>query len=121
MAVPALIFEPVLANENGVRVPAPLTHQCRARLRGDTGIQGPAFLLEFSGQGLKPAPQGPARRALGLLLQLMGEGADQQIATEPLRRAGAMRLAPGKPQLGCRAIEELGNCTLDLDDICVRF
>jgi hypothetical protein len=29
----------------------------------------------------------------------MGEGADQQIATEPLRRAGAMQLAPGKPQV----------------------
>jgi hypothetical protein len=28
----------------------------------------------------------------------MGEGSDQQIATEPLRRAGAIQFARGKPQ-----------------------
>jgi len=32
-----------------------------------------------------------------LLLQLIGEGADQQIATEPERRASPMQLAPGNP------------------------
>src|SRR5690349_12186957 len=53
----ALIFEPVLANEDGVGVPAPLAHQCRAGLWGDTGIEGPAFLLESSSQGLQAAPQ----------------------------------------------------------------
>jgi len=41
----------------------------------------------------------------------MGEGADQQIATEPLRRAGAMQLAPCKPQFLRRPIEQFGNLT----------
>jgi len=44
----------------------------------------------------------------------MGEGADQQIATEPLRRVRAMQLAPGKPQFGCRPIEQFGNLAVDL-------
>jgi hypothetical protein len=47
----------------------------------------------------------------------MNEGADQQIATEPLRRAGAMRLAPRQPQFGRRAIEELANLAVDLGDV----
>jgi len=51
----ALIFETVLANEDGVGVPAPLTHQCRAGLRDDTGIERRAFLLESPGQGLQAA------------------------------------------------------------------
>jgi len=34
------------------------------------------------------------------LLQLIGEGSDQQIATEPLRRSGAMQLPPSKPSRG---------------------
>jgi hypothetical protein len=34
---------------------------------------------------------------MGSLLQLMGEGSDQQIATEPERRSSAMQLAPGNP------------------------
>ena len=81
-----LIFKPVLAYEDGVGVPRPLTHQCHAGLRHDTGITRRAFLLEFSGQGLQAAPQCPARPAGSTLLQLMSEGSDQQIATEPLRR-----------------------------------
>src|SRR6516225_8798788 len=90
----ALIFKPVLANKDGVGVPAPLTHQCRAGLRDDTRIERRASLLELSGQGLQTAPQCPARPAGGTLLQLLGEGSDQQIATEPLRWARAMQLAP---------------------------
>src|SRR5690242_8026744 len=81
----ALIFEPVLTNQEGVRVPAPLAHQCRAALRGDTGIEGPASLLEFSGQGPKAAPQRPVCPASSTLLELMGEVSDQQIAAETLR------------------------------------
>jgi hypothetical protein len=46
---------------------------------------------------------------MALLLQLIGEGADQQIATEPLRRSGAVQLAPGKPQFVRRPIEQLAN------------
>src|SRR5215470_403123 len=57
----ALIFKPVIANENGVRMPAPLTHQCRADFGGERGSERPAVLREFSGQGLKAAPQCPVR------------------------------------------------------------
>src|SRR5262249_5792374 len=79
-----LIFEPVLANEDGVGVSAPLTHQCRAGLQHDTGIEGRAISVQLSREGLQPAPQGPARLAMDPLLQLIGEGSDQQIATEAL-------------------------------------
>jgi hypothetical protein len=48
----------------------------------------------------------------------MGEGSDQQIATEPLRRARAMQLAPCKPQFLRRPIEQFGNLTVDLGDVC---
>ena len=47
----------------------------------------------------------------------MGEGADQQIATEALWRSGAMQFAPRKPQLLRRAIEQFGNLTVDLGDV----
>src|SRR5215472_14115328 len=93
----ALIFKPVLANENGVEMPAPPTDQSRADFRDERGIEGPALLRKFSGQGLKAAPQCPTRPTSSTLLQLMCEGADHQIATEPLRRAGAMQLVPGQP------------------------
>src|SRR5690242_4215567 len=112
----ALIFKPVLTNEDGVRVPAPLAHQCRAGLWGDTGIERPAF-VKFSGQGLQAPPQCPACPAGSTLLQMMDEASDQQVATEPLRRAGAMQLAPDKPQFGCRPIEQLANLTLELGGI----
>ena len=117
--MPSLIFKPVLAYEDGVRVPAPLTHQCRADFRDERGIEGPAFLRKFSGQGLKTAPQCPVRPASSTLLQLMGEGADQQIATEPLRRAGAMQFAPCKPQFLRRAIEQIDKMTVDLGDVLI--
>ena len=113
----ALIFKPVLTNEDGVRVPAPLAHQCRAGLWGDTGIEGPASLLECSGQGLQAVPQCPARPAGSTLLELMDEGSDQQVATEPLRRAGAMQLPPDKPQFGYRPIEQLANLAVELGNI----
>src|SRR5215831_6329075 len=113
----ALIFKPVIANENGVGMPAPLTDQSRTDFRDERGIKGPTFLRKFSGQGLKAPPQCPVRPASSTLLQLMSEGADQQIATEPLRRAGAMQLAPCKPQFLRRPIEQFGNLTVDLGGI----
>jgi len=113
----ALIFKPVIANENSVGMPAPLTDQGRADFRDERGIEGPASLRKFSGQGLKAAPQCPVRSASSTLLQLMGEGADQQIATEPLRRAGAMQFAPCKPQFLRRAIEQIDKMTVDLGDV----
>ena len=39
----ALVLEPVFVDKDSVRVPAPLTHQRRAGLEHDTGING-AFL-----------------------------------------------------------------------------
>jgi hypothetical protein len=59
--------------------------QCRAGLRHDTGSEGCTGFLELSGQGLQTAPLRPARPAMGLLLQVVGKGSDQQIATETLR------------------------------------
>jgi hypothetical protein len=69
----ALIFEPVVANEDGVGMSAPLTHQSRAGLQRDTGIEGGTAFFEISGQGAQTAPQGPARPAKDALLQIIGE------------------------------------------------
>src|SRR5215813_7120222 len=113
----ALIFKPVIANQNGVGMPAPLTDQNRAHFRDERGIEGPAVLRKFSAQGLKAAPQCPICPASSTLLQLMGEGADQQIATEPLRRAGAIQFAPCKPQFLRRAIKQIDKMTVDLGDV----
>src|SRR5215471_8874528 len=113
----ALIFKPVIANENGVGMPAPLTDQSRADFRDERGIEGLTFLRKFSGQGLKAAPQCPVRPASSALLQLMGEGTDQQIATEPPWRAGAMQFAPCKPQFLRRAIEQIDKMAVDLGDV----
>ena len=71
---------------------APLAYQGRAGLQHDTGIEGRAALLERSGQGLQALPQHAAGPAISLLLQLIGEGSDQQIATEARRRSGVVKL-----------------------------
>ena len=76
----ALIFEPVLANEDGMGVSAPVPDQSRAGLQHDTGIAWSAGFPRAC--GLQTAPQRPARPAMGALLQLMSEGSDQQIATK---------------------------------------
>ena len=100
-----LILKPVVANEDGVGVSMPLTNQCRAGLQHGGGIEGRAAPFALSGQRLQAAPQGPADSATAPLLQLVSEGSDQQIATNPKGRFGAMQLAPGKPQLLCRSIK----------------
>src|SRR5262249_12838068 len=71
----------------------------------------------FCGQVPQPAPQRRADPALGLLLQLVGESPDQQIAAETGRGIGAIQLAPGQSQLLPRPIEQLGNLAVDLGDI----
>src|SRR6516165_11964943 len=78
----ALVFKPVLANEDGMGVSAPVPDQSHAGLQHDTGIAANAGFPRTCGQVLQAAPQRPARPALGALLQLMGEDSDQQIATE---------------------------------------
>jgi hypothetical protein len=45
----ALVFEPILAYEDRVSVPAPLTYQGRAGLQRDTGIEGQSAFLHLSG------------------------------------------------------------------------
>jgi hypothetical protein len=52
-----------------------------------------------------------------LLLQLSGEGADQQIAAEPLRWSGAMQLPPGQPQFLRRPIHQFGNLEIHLGEV----
>ena len=79
----ALIFEPVLANKDGMGVPAPLAYQCRAGLQYDFGREGRAALLKPSSQALQTAPQRPARAAMDTFLNPMSQGSDDQIATEP--------------------------------------
>ena len=109
-----LILKPVVANEDGVGMSTPLTDQCRAGLQHDSGIEGRAALFESSGQSLQAAPQSPAGSAIALLLQLLSDGSDQQIATEPLWRSGTMQLAPGKTQFVRRSIGQFGNLAVDL-------
>ena len=82
-----VVFEPVLAREDGVGVSAPLPHQGRAGLHHNIGIDGTSAFLELSRQSPKAALQGAARAPMGALLQLIGEPPDDQIATE----------APGGP------------------------
>src|SRR5207237_3389914 len=113
-----VILQPVLANEYGVGVPTPLTDQCRARLQHDGGIEGLAALFALSGQRLQAAPRYPAGSAIALLLQLVGEGSDQQIATEPLGRCDTMQLAPGKAQFVRRSVRQFGNLAVDLGHTC---
>ena len=48
------------------------------------------------------------------LLQLIGKGSDQQIATEAQWRASAAKLKPSKPQLRCRSIEQARDFGFDL-------
>ena len=48
----ALIFEPVLANEDGMGMCAPLAHQGRAGLEGETGVERTVASLELASEGL---------------------------------------------------------------------
>ena len=48
------------------------------------------------------------------LLQFIGKGSDQQIATEAQRRASAAKLTPSKPQLRCRSFEQARDFGFDL-------
>ena len=95
-------------------VSAPLADQCRAGLQHDAGIEGKTAFLELSSQGLQATPQREAGAAIGALLQLIDKGSDHQIATNAQRRPGAMQLAPSKPQLVRRLIDQSGNFVFEL-------
>ena len=54
---------------------------------------------------------------MGSLLQLIGKGSDQQIATEPPRRSGAIQLLPGQSQFVRRPIHQYGDLAVHLGDV----
>ena len=78
----AVVFEPVLAYEDGMGVPAPLPNQGRTGLQHDAGMEGTSAFLELFCQNLQAAVQRAARVAMGALLQFIGQFFDDQIATE---------------------------------------
>src|ERR1700724_3976503 len=95
----AVVFEPVLAHEDGMGVAAPLPHQGRAGLQHSAGIKRTSAFLELSRQNPKAALQSAARAAMGTLLQLIGEPPDYQIATEARGRASVMQCPPSTTPL----------------------
>ena len=105
----AVVFEPVLADEDGMGVSAPLPHQGRAGLQRSAGIERTSASLELARQNPQAALQGAGWTALGALLQLIGEASDDQIATEAQRRSVVMQCPPRTPQLLCRPIDQSGN------------
>jgi hypothetical protein len=114
----SVVFKAVLAYEDGMGVPAPLPNQGRTGLQHDARKEGTSAFLELSCQDLEAALQRPAQAAIGALLQLIGEPPDHQIATEPLRRFSAMKLAPGDAQVMRRSINHLGNLAIYLGAVC---
>ena len=105
----ALVFEPVLAREDGMGVSAPLPHQGRAGLHHNVGIERTRAFLELCRQSPKAALQCAARAPMGALLQLIGEPPDNQITTEAQGRSGVMQCPPGTPQLLCRPNDQPGD------------
>ena len=110
----AVIFEPVLADEDGMGMSAPPPHQARAGLQHAAGVERTSPFLELSRQDPKAALQGAAGAAMGALLQLIGQPPDDQIATEAQRRSAVIQCPPGAPQLLCRAIDQPGDFTINL-------
>ena len=110
----AVIFEPVLADEDGMGVSAPPPHQARAGLRHAAGVERTSAFLELCRQNPKTALQCAAGAAMGALLQLIGEPSDDQIATEAQRRSGVMQCPPRTPQLLCRLTDQP-------DDFAIKF
>ena len=110
----AVIFEPVLADEDDMGVSAPPPHQARAGLQHAAGVERTSAFLELSRQNPKVALQCAAGAAMGALLQLIGQPPDDQIATEAQRRSGVMQCPPGAPQLLGRAIDQPGDFTINL-------
>ena len=105
----ALVFEPVLAHEDGMGVSAPLPHQGRAGLQHYARVERKSAFLEVYRQDLQAALQRAARAPMGALLQLIGEFPDDQITTEAHRRSSVIQSQPSTPQLLCRPIDQSGN------------
>jgi len=102
---PALVFEPLVAHEDGMGASAPLPHQGRAGRQHSAGIERTSAFLERSCQNPKAALQRPVRATAGALLQLISEPPDHQIATEAQGRSGVIQCKPSTPQLLCRSVD----------------
>src|SRR5580700_9622127 len=113
----SLVFEPVLAHEDGMGVPAPLPHQGCAGLQRSAGVERTSAFLELSRQNLQAALQGGGPAAMGTLLQLIGEPPDDQIATEAQRRADVMQSPPPTPQLLCRQTGQPGDFAIKISQV----
>src|SRR4029077_14155981 len=113
----AVVFEPVLAHEDGMGVSAPLPHQGRAGLQRSAGIARTSAYLELSRQHPKAALQGAARAAVGALLQLIGEPPDDQITTKAQRWSSVMQCPPGTPQFLCRPIDQSRDFAIKLGQV----
>src|SRR6202043_1582992 len=112
--VVSLVFEPVLAHEDGMGVPAPLPHQGRAGLQHSAGVERTNAFLELCRQNPNAALQSAARAAMGALLQLIGEPPDDQIATEAQGRSSVMQCPPCTTQLLCRETGQPGDFAIRL-------
>src|SRR5262249_8388730 len=115
----AVVFEPVLADEDGMGVSVPPPHQARAGLRHAAGVERTSALLELSRHHPQAALHCAAGAAMGALLELIGEPPDDQIATEAHRRFGVMQPPPGMPQLLCRAIDQPGDLAIHFGQVLV--
>src|ERR1700726_4511474 len=113
----AVVFEAVLAHEDGMGVSAPLAHQGRAGLQHSAGVERTNAFLELVRQNPNAALQGAARAAMGALLQLIGEVSDDQIATEPQRRSGVIKCPPDTPQFLCRLTGQPGDFAIKLSQV----
>ena len=109
-----VVFEPILAHEDGMGVSTPLPHQRRAGLRHDAGIERTRPFLELCRQNPHAALQSAARAAMGALLQLIGEPPDDQIATEAEGRSSVMYCPPRTPQLLGRPIDQPSDFAIKL-------
>ena len=113
----ALVFEPVLAHEDGMGLTAPLPHQGRAGLQRSAGVERTSAFLELSRQNLQATLQGAARAALGALLQLIGEPPNDQIATQAQGRSSVMQCPPCTTQLLCRQTGQPGDFAIKLSQV----
>src|SRR5262249_55711940 len=94
------ILEARIQNQYAMGLAAPLAHQFGTTPQRSAWCQRPfAFGVERLRQRLE-LPQGRlAQTTQGTLLQLVGEGADQEIAAEPLGRKRAVEPPPLAAQL----------------------
>src|ERR1700752_4268992 len=97
----AVIFEPIVAHEDGMGVSAPLPHQGGTGFQHAAGIERTSASLELARQNPQAALQGAGWTALGALLQLIGEASYDQIATEAQGRSAVIQCSPDTLQLLC--------------------